>query len=170
MFTTELKKKLNNVARRWLLLIVVLLISSNVKAEGSKNERDGAYLQLGGYIHFTDREDHDGLPVLLAVSRLKPKGYFYGLALFNNSFGQFSQFLYIGRVFQWQWLPEDLRFKLALGVVHGYRDEFEDELPFTYKGYSPGLIPSIIFMRNRIGFELSLLSNAGLAVTVGYKF
>ena len=170
MHPTDLQNKWINTTRPWLLLMVVLLFSSTLKAEDSEDERDGVYLQIGRYIHFSDREEHDGPPVLVAANRLRPRGYYYGLALFNNSFNQFSQFLYVGREFQWQRLHEGFRFKLALGVVHSYRDEFEDELPLSYKGYSPGLIPSISFMRNQMGLQLSLLSNAGLAVALGYQF
>ena len=166
---SELQKNWNNKLL-WMLLIAALWFSGNVKAEDCEQDRHGTYLQIGAYIHFSDREDHAGPPVLLIVGRLRPRGYYYGLALFNNSFNQFSQFLHVGREFPWQWLHEDIHFKLSLGLIHGYRDEFEDELPLTYKGFSPGLVPSIGFRRNRVGFDLTLLSNAGLALSVGYQF
>ena len=157
--------------RLWLILVLLIfLLSKPAIAEESEAERVRYYVQIGGYIHFSSREEHDGPPVLVAVERSKSSNYYYGLALFNNSFNQFSQFLYFGREFPWQRVHETFRFRLSFGLVHGYRDEFEDELPLNYKGFSPGLVPSIGFKRNRVGFDMALLSNAGMTFSVGYEF
>lgn len=154
----------------FLKAIVWVLYASAFSAEGSDVETVGIYVQTGTYLHFSSREDHSGPPILIAVERLRPSGNYYGLALFNNSFDQFSQFIYVGREFTWQQVHENSRFKFSLGVVHGYKEEFEDELPLNYKGFSPGLVPSIGFKHKRVGFDLSVLSNAGVLFSVGYEF
>ena len=148
------------------------LLAQTISLEGrdSDADRDGVYLHVGGYVHFTSREEHRGPPIVIAAERFRPNGNYYGLALFNNSFNQFSQFLYVGREFPWRRVHENFRFKLSFGVVHGYRDEFEDELPLNYKGYSPGLVPSIGFQHKRVGFDLAVLANAGVLLSVGYEF
>ena len=167
----DLQRMLTTPPRpRLILILLVFLLSKTVSAEESEPEHVRYYMQIGGYIHFSSREDHDGPPVLVAVERSKSSNYYYGLALFNNSFNQFSQFLYVGREFPWQRVHETFRFRLSFGLVHGYRDEFEDELPLNYKGFSPGLVPSIGFKRNGVGFDMALLSNAGLMLSVGYEF
>jgi hypothetical protein len=168
--TIDPRGKWTRTGRPLLLLLLVFLLSNQASAQDAEAERDHTYVQMGGYIHFSSREEHDGPPVLVAVERSRPSNYYYGLALFNNSFNQFSQFLYFGREFPWQRVHENFRFRLSFGLVHGYRDEFEDELPLNYKGFSLGLVPSIGFRRNRVGFDLALLANAGLMLSVGYEF
>ena len=153
-----------------LLFVALLLCSSNANAENSEEDSGRIYLQLGGYAHFTSGEERHGLPILASIDRSAPRRYYYGLALFNNSFNQFSQFLYVGREFPWKRVHENIRFRVSVGVIYGYRDGFEDKLPVHYKGLALGLVPSIGYKRNQVGFDMALLGAAGLMFTVGYEF
>lgn len=60
---------------------------------------------------------------LEGIEHHRTDNWFGGLSLFNNSYGQFAQYLYLGKKFHpWESHPE-VRIKLSAGVVHGYRGE-----------------------------------------------
>ena len=49
--------------------------------------------------------------------------WFGGLSAVNNSFGQLTQYLYLGKEFRrWDSHPHT-RVKVSARIVHGYRDE-----------------------------------------------
>ena len=126
------------------------------------------YVQLGAYTHYGDSEDHEGPPLFSSLELVRPSGWFYGFALFNNSFGQFSQYLYLGKTFSLSKIYEPLHFKLSGGVIHGYKGEFEDKIPLNELGIAPAIIPSIGLTHDRLGVDLVFLATEGLMITVGY--
>lgn len=128
------------------------------------------YVQLGAYTHYEDSEDHQGPPLFSSLELVQPSGWLYGLSLFNNSFGQFSQYLYLGKTFSLSKLYEPLHFKLSAGVIHGYKGEFEDKIPLNGLGIAPAIIPAIGVKRGRFGADLVLLASEALLITVGYDF
>ena len=54
-------------------------------------QKPGWYLQGGAYIHYTDDEDYEGPPLFAGVEYVKSDKWRYGVSMFQNSFGQFSQ-------------------------------------------------------------------------------
>jgi len=106
--------------------------------------------------------------VNLEVNR--ESNWLYGLSLFNNSFGQFSQYLYLGKKWELPKIQKYLHVKLTGGVVHGYKDEFEDKLAFNSNGFAPGIVPSIGFKKDRLALDLIILGDAALMLAVGYDF
>lgn len=149
-----------------------LLVGFLVSSAGLAEEKDGRWLyaQIGAYEHYSDDEDFRGTPVMLSFEVHNTSNRFYGLSLFDNSFGQFSQFVYYGWEFPLPRLHQYARAKLALGIVHGYRDEFEDELALSFGRFAPGLVPAIGFKKNGLGVDLLVLSNAALMISVGKDF
>ncbi len=93
--------------------------------------------------------------------------WFAGLALFTNSFGQFSQYLYGG--LKWRPWAEQPPFyvKVSAGVVHGYSGEYQDKIPFNSTGFAPGIIPSVGYCWNRWCGEVVLLGFNALLFNVG---
>lgn len=90
-----------------------------------------------------------------------------GLALFANSFGQSSQYLYGG----WLVRPfeglQPLYFKITAGALHGYKGEYQNKIPFNSSGVAPAILPSIGYCYSRVCSELVLFGNSGLMVTLG---
>lgn len=127
------------------------------------------FLQVGTYTHYTkdDDGDREGPPIAAAIEWLKPNRWYYGLSLFNNSFGQFSQFLYVGKEFPLPRFHPLLRARVSGGIVHGYKDEFEDKLPLNFGGFAPGIVPSLGFKKNGYAVDVVFLSNAGVMLMVG---
>lgn len=152
-----------------LALLAALLAQASSSLAQEQDSR-WLYAQVGAYAHYDDDDDFSGAPLMLAFEVRNSRNRLYGLSLFNNSFGQFSQFVYYGWEFPLPRLHRYARAKLALGIVHGYRDEFEDELALNYGRFAPGLVPAIGFKKNGLGVDLLVLSNAALMLSVGKDF
>lgn len=90
-----------------------------------------------------------------------------GAALFKNSFGQPSQYVYGGwlaRPFQ---DAQPLYFKITAGVLHGYKEPYEHKIPFNSSGYAPAILPSVGYCYNRICSEFVVFGTAGVMLTLG---
>lgn len=90
-----------------------------------------------------------------------------GAALFDNSFGQSSQYVYGG----WLVRPfeglQPLYFKITAGALHGYKGVYKDKIPFNSSGVAPAILPSVGYCFNRICSELVLFGGAGMMLTLG---
>jgi hypothetical protein len=149
-----------------------VLCGEVVAAEQADDAQDSDpywYVQGGAYTHWVDSDDYVGPPVLGGVEHHRSGGWSGGLSLFNNSFGQFTQYLYVGKEFQpWGSSPE-LRLKLSAGIVHGYEGEYYDTLPIRWGGsWGLGFVPAIGYHKGRVGYDVAVLGVAGLLFMVGY--
>ena len=91
-----------------------------------------------------------------------------GMALFQNSFGQFSQYIFGGLV----WRPvEDLQpfyVKLTAGPLHGYTGQYRDKVPFNSSGVAPAIIPGIGYcVQRRYCGDFVLLGTNAALLTIG---
>jgi hypothetical protein len=157
-----------------LTLLLGLLSGSGVFAEVDGNGSKLAshwYAQAGAYVHWSDRDDFEGPPLFGGIEYNSKNDWLGGFSLFNNSFGQFSQYLYLGKKFRpWKTHPE-IRIKLTAGVVQGYKDEHYDTLPVRWGGsWGLGFVPAIGYQKNRIGYDVAVLGVGGLLFLVGYAF
>lgn len=137
----------------------------------SDSNRDRWYFQTSVITkHFRPNPQHDNTQRLLNLEYWRADSYLAGLALFDNSFGQRSQYLYLGRV----WRPFDSHpsayLKLTGGVLHGYKGEFKDKIPFNRAGTAPALVPSIGYGWGRLNTELVLFGTAGMLINFGVFF
>jgi hypothetical protein len=157
------------------LLYFFILASSPVITQHALaaiiDEGDELYLQTSLYTaHFKPSEDHNNHQRLLNAELVKASGWIFGLALFHNSFDQPSQYLYAG--YHWT-LPrtrELAYFKLTGGLLHGYKGEHEDAVPFNDLGVSPAILPSLGVKYKRLQSELTLFGTAGIMWSVGVNF
>ena len=83
----------------------------------------------GPYLHYSDNEEYEGPPLFLGIEYYRSARWLAGASMFQNSYGQFSQYAYMGRVFRP--LPEhpELHIKITAGIIHGYRGKHHDTLP-----------------------------------------
>jgi hypothetical protein len=94
-----------------------------------------------------------------------------GATLFKNSFHQSTRYAYIG--FRQPLIGDyqnNLYIKLTGGVMHGYRGEYRDKIPFNRFGTSVVAIPSAGIQLRRFTAETVLFGAAGVMVNVGYRF
>ncbi len=151
-----------------LTLCLTLLIPFAIQAEEEHwYNFDHLFLYGGTYVHFESSEDHAGSNILVALEAVRSDNWLYGLALFDNSFNQFSQYIYAGKNWDFHGKLEGVHAKLTAGIILGYKDEFEDKIPFNNNGIAPGIVPSIGYKKGRFGVDMMLLGNSAMLFTVG---
>ncbi|MCZ2135679.1 MAG: hypothetical protein LC098_09665 [Burkholderiales bacterium] len=91
----------------------------------------------------------------------------FGLAVFKNSYGQPSQYIYWGQ--QWDIKPW-LYAKVTAGLLHGYKGKYKNNIPFNRAGVAPGIIPSLGVRYGNFHAEGIVLGFSALMFTVGYTF
>ncbi len=129
------------------------------------------YFQGGGYMHFRTKDEYVGEHWFVGVERHHKPDAMIGLSVFDNSFGQLSQYLYYGKTWHpWQKHP-GFRVKLTGGLVHGYEGEHHDTSPIYWgDAWSIGVVPGIGYQKGALGLDLAFLSASGLLFLVGYSF
>ncbi|SFJ90349.1 hypothetical protein [Methylophaga sulfidovorans] len=128
---------------------------------------DHYYLQGGTYMHYTDSDDYTGTKIFTSLEGVKSNDWLYGLALFDNSFGQFSQYIYTGKSWNYHGKFEGFHTKLTAGFIHGYRGDYKDKIPLNHFGIGPAIIPGIGYDNGKFGADVIMLGGAGLLFTVG---
>lgn len=118
--------------------------------------------------HFNSDPEHTDWAWSVGVEWQRPSRWLLGFTYFNNSFGQKSQYYYAGYV----WKPSDRYpswyLKLTGGLLYGYKEPYEDKVPFNHNGYSPAIVPALGYKWDRWNTQLILLGNAGLTISLGY--
>jgi len=158
----------------WLLMTALLITGLQVQAdelgtsETMLTSKNKLYVELGSYVHYSSSDDHAGTPIFTSIRVQRPDNWQYGLALFNNSFGQFSQYAFGG--YRWELYGTLKNFHVigTAGIIHGYTGKFEDKIPFNYEGWSPGLSLGVGYKKGKFGADVTTLGAAGLLFTVGY--
>jgi hypothetical protein len=92
-----------------------------------------------------------------------------GLALFDNSFGQESQYLYIGKKWR-QFRSDQWYLKLTGGLLNGYKEPYEDKIPLNDLGVAPVIIPTLGYRGKSFFAEFNQLGLAASMITVGFIF
>jgi hypothetical protein len=123
-------------------------------------------------VHWNPQDDHNNTQKLIYGEwRLEERWLegqvLVGASAFSNSFNQPSQFVFGGLL----WRPFDSApaayVRLAAGVVHGYKGEYQDKIPFNNSGFAPAIIPAVGYCFNRVCAETVIFGTAGLMWTLG---
>jgi hypothetical protein len=120
--------------------------------------------------HFHPKPDHDNHQHLLNLEVIDPSDWLAGAAYFDNSFDQATRYFYVGKRWWTDIHGVPTYFKLTGGLLHGYKGEYRDEIPFNTTGTAPVVIPAFGIRYERFGSEVILFGTAGAMVTVGYEF
>ncbi len=129
---------------------------------------DRFYLETSLYTrHFSYDPAHVDKQKLILGEWNITEQWLIGASVFDNSFGQPSQYVYGG----WRYRPfEQLQpfyVKVSAGLTHGYKDRYRDKIPFNHSGIAPVIIPSIGYCFSRVCSEIIVFGGAGLLVTLG---
>ncbi len=123
-------------------------------------------------VHWNPQDDHNNTQKLIYGEwRLQERWLegqvLVGASAFSNSFSQPSQFVFGGLL----WRPFDslaaAYVRLAAGVVHGYKGDYRDNIPFNSSGFAPAIIPAVGYCYNRVCLETVIFGTAGLMWTLG---
>lgn len=120
-------------------------------------------------VHFDSDPEHDNTQQLINFEVWNKDGYHAGLAFFDNSFSQPSQYLYVGK--SWELgKPDHFYWRVTAGLLHGYKDEFEDKIPLNGLGVAPAIVPTLGYRYKRVFAEYQQLGLAAGMLTAGFTF
>ena len=161
------------LARQICRLAVAAHVTTSIAAGAAENSLlspgDVIMVQAApSVIHFDYSSDHVKYSWLVGVEWLRDSRWLAGFSYFNNSFGQICQYYYGGRWFPLGDGDTNWYLKLTGGVIVGYKDPYEDKVPFNSNGVGPAIIPGLGYKINRFNVQVNMLGTAGLMVTVGY--
>jgi hypothetical protein len=150
------------------MILLMALAAGNVRAEIFA-EGDLLMLQVApGVIHFDPDPEHTKYSWLVGLEWQSPSRWLAGASYFNNSFNQKCQYLYFGKSWPLESIDENLYFKLSGGLLLGYKEPYEDKIPFNNNGIAPGAVPSLGYKHGDFNVQLNLLGLSALMLTVGY--
>lgn len=119
--------------------------------------------------HYDPEPEHVNDQNLLGFEIQYESDHLWGFALFDNSFGQQSQYLYIGRKYR-AFGSDRWYYKLTGGLLHGYDEPYENRIPLNELGIAPAIIPGIGYQYRNINAEFVQLALSGLMITVGFSY
>jgi hypothetical protein len=119
--------------------------------------------------HFDQDPEHNNDQNMLSVEALLKNDWLIGAAIFDNSFYQRSQLVHAGK--SWSLYGSDSwYFKLTGGLLHGYKEPYEDKIPYNGLGVAPVIIPALGFRHRWLVVEANLGGLAVVAFTAGIRF
>jgi hypothetical protein len=119
--------------------------------------------------HWSSDPEHVSNSKLIDIEFETTTRWVYGFAWFDNSFGQPSQYLYAG--YSWPLFKKDWAyFKLTGGLLHGYKEPYDEKIPMNDLGIAPAIVPSFGLKYKRVFSEIQILGTAALTWTVGFNF
>lgn len=128
--------------------------------------------------HFSRSDEHARFNHLVAAELLTRRWTVLGadratigLALFDNSFGQFSQYLSFGQ--EWDLFrigPGELFVNFSIGLLHGYKEPYQDKIPFNRYGTAPAGIPTLGWRYGPFALTMSALGTNGFLFGASWTF
>ncbi len=128
-------------------------------------------LTLSPYTHHWSYNPNHKPVVLAALERRVAQDRFCGLALFSNSFGQPSTYVYVGK--QWEGVLDNPKLftKVSAGLIYGYKGQYQHKIPFNDYGIAPAIIPSLGWhISPNQSAQVMVLGTAGLLFAYGQRF
>jgi hypothetical protein len=153
--------------RKWFLIGCALVAAApTVRAEVPRY-----YFQTSLVTkHFEEKPDHNNQQNLLNLERYWERGLLAGGAFFRNSFDQPTQYYYVGKRYTVPHTRETLYAKITAGLLYGYKDEYQDQIPFNGYGIAPAILPALGLQGKTFGGELVMFGTAGAMLTFGFRF
>lgn len=155
-----------------LLVAFLPLCNSALADQGGPNPWgvDEWTIQTSLYTWHRDPEDyHNNDQNLIGAEAYFNNGWLAGIAVFENSFFQDCQYVFVGRTWQIR-QSEHWYFKLTGGLLNGYDEPYEDKIPLNGLGIAPAIIPAIGYRYKMFFTEANLGGLAALTITAGVRF
>jgi len=171
---------LNTMAAALLLLAITAFAVSPCLAQGSSNsilsslttdwDFKQSYVYTSLYTkHYDPDPDHVNDQSMLGFEGQTKDKRVMGLAVFDNSFGQKSEYLYMGKKWR-QFSSDQWYFKLTGGLLHGYEEPYEDKIPLNGLGVAPAIVPTLGYRGKSFVVEFNQLGLAAGMITAGFTF
>ncbi len=128
--------------------------------------------------HFSSSPEHVPHNHLLGFELVTTRWTFWnadrslaGLAAFDNSFGQFSQYVWFGQEWDWRrFAGGNVFVNVTAGLLHGYKGEYQDKIPFNSAGIAPVIIPSLGIRWGRFSLQATVLGTNGFLLGGSWVF
>jgi hypothetical protein len=154
--------------------VFLLPLSDSVMAQGVSAENN-FFVQTSAYTHhFFPSPVHENHNRLINLewqtsdyTQWGADRTLFGAAAFRNSFGQPSEYLYVGQ--RWD-VHENVYLKLTAGLLHGYKDPYQNKIPLNHYGVAPVIVPAIGLRYKQATFETIFLSNRAVMFAIGFQF
>ncbi|HYP84424.1 hypothetical protein [Variovorax sp.] len=132
---------------------------------------DGWELVISPYAyHFSHSPEHKHV-YLIGLERQRADNWLWGGAYFSNSFGQDSGVGYVGYMWNNVFDIPALYFKLVAGIMYGYKEPYEDKVPFNHNGWSPVILPSVGWrFTPKDSVQVVLLGGNGMLFSYNRRF
>ncbi len=119
--------------------------------------------------HWSYNPEHNDHQHLINVEAVFENNWLAGGAIFDNSFGQNSWFLYMG--YEWPLFGSKYFYiKLVGGLLYGYKDEYKDKIPLNGNNIAPAIIPILGAQYKWFFTELDIAGTAAITWTAGFQF
>lgn len=120
--------------------------------------------------HYSRNPDHE--PVYaIGIERQRSDKWLWGGTYFSNSFGQPSGYVYVGQRFGELFSVDKLFAQWTAGLLYGYKEPFEDKVPFNHNGFSPGAVFSLGWQFTpELSVQANLLGTAAMMVQFSFDF
>lgn len=115
--------------------------------------------------HFNPKPEHNNRQRLIGIERNRDDSYLWGAATFLNSFEQRSHYAYAGKRFDFGETP--FYSKITGGLLHGYKGEYRDKIPFNRFKIAPVILPSLGMKYSHFQTDIILLGANAVIVTIG---
>lgn len=158
-----------------LWFVALALLTARSAPAGLFEEGDILMVQAApGVIHFNPSPEHADYSWVVGAELIFPSRWLIGGAYFNNSFDQRCQYYYFGKSWPLDFISDNeylknMYFKLTGGILLGYKEPYEDKIPFNNNGVAPGIVPGLGYQFGDFNVQLNLLGGAGLMFTFGYN-
>ncbi len=120
--------------------------------------------------HFDPSPEHNNDQHLINLEWNYDKQYIVGAAAFKNSYRQDTQLVYWGAKFRPLDSTPDLYVKVVGGLIHGYKDQYQDNIPFNKYGTAPVILPAVGYCYKHLCSEVIVFGTAGAMWTAGVRF
>lgn len=123
-------------------------------------------------VHYhKDNEGEHEYVYMVGLERQRSDGWVWGGVYFSNSFGQPSGYVYVGEKVIGFSRWDKLFFQWTAGILYGYKEPYEDKVPFNYKGFSPGATLSLGWQFTReFSVQAITLGAAGMMFQAAWDF
>jgi len=130
----------------------------------------GWNLQVSLYTrHWDPSPEHNNHQHMINLEARLRDDWLAGLSVFENSFYQDTQLAYVGKT--WSLLDSpNWYFKVIGGLIHGYKEPYQDKIPLNGLGVAPAIIPTLGYRRRHLMIEAHFAGLAAVTLTAGVRF
>lgn len=158
-------------APNFCLSLVAMLAAGALSAPAFALDDARWLLQTSVYTrHYHYSPEHNNNQHLINLEYQRADHWVFGGSEFDNSFNQPSQYFYVGKRYQPLESLPSMHFKITGGLIHGYKDRYQDKIPLNALGVAPAIVPAVGVSGKLLSSEVSFLGTAGLMLTLGVHY